>query len=75
MKKAPAFVALGLYAVSVLFQWTNFFAIRPRHPFMLSLIIGMTAMAVGFILRLIYINSLLSVGTFIAMDLVCSCKK
>ncbi|KAJ7254408.1 RTA1 like protein-domain-containing protein [Mycena haematopus] len=69
-KEAPAIVAIILYGISAIIQWTNFFVIPPvRRPYMLVLTLGMTAMTVGFILRALYIQKPYSVGAFVAMDL------
>ncbi|KAJ7088125.1 RTA1 like protein-domain-containing protein, partial [Mycena epipterygia] len=53
-KKLPAYIALALFGASAIIHWTQHFTITPRRPFMLTLAIGMTAMAVGFVLRIIY---------------------
>ncbi|KAJ7247293.1 hypothetical protein C8J57DRAFT_722609 [Mycena rebaudengoi] len=49
--KVSAAIALGLYSISTLIHWFRFFTLG-QHPFMLTLTIGMTAMAGGFGLRL-----------------------
>ncbi|KAJ7769928.1 RTA1 like protein-domain-containing protein [Mycena metata] len=68
-KKVPAYIALILYAVSAAIQWTHFTIVTPRRPFILSLTLGMTAMALGFIFRVIYSNTPTSLGKYIIMDL------
>ncbi|KAJ7909588.1 RTA1 like protein-domain-containing protein, partial [Mycena leptocephala] len=67
----PAYVALGLYGISAAIHWIHFFTVPPRHAFMISLPLGMTAMATGFVLRIIYANPPFTLGKYIAMDLVC----
>ncbi|KAJ7183400.1 RTA1 like protein-domain-containing protein [Mycena filopes] len=68
-KKAPAVFALALYAISAAIHWTHFFAASPRRPFMATLPLGMTFMATGFVLRILYSNPPFTLGKYIAMDL------
>ncbi|KAJ7456164.1 RTA1 like protein-domain-containing protein [Mycena latifolia] len=68
-KKLPAEIALALYAFSALVLWINYFR-QPRRPFMLTLTLGMTAMAAGFVLRIVFSNSPYSLGLYIFMDLL-----
>ncbi|KAJ7784623.1 RTA1 like protein-domain-containing protein [Mycena metata] len=53
-KKPPAYIALGLYAISTIVHSIHYITVTPRRPFMLTLIIGMSAMTLGFIFRIIY---------------------
>ncbi|KAF7299048.1 hypothetical protein MIND_00853100 [Mycena indigotica] len=68
-KKGPSLVALVLYGISALVQWIQYFTVTPRRPFILWLTCGMTAMALGFVLRIIFANEPSSMGRYIAMDL------
>ncbi|KAJ6559245.1 RTA1 like protein-domain-containing protein [Mycena vulgaris] len=68
-KKVPAFIALALFGISAVINWIQFFTITPRRPFMLSLTLGMTAMATGFVLRVLYSNPPFTIGKYIAMDM------
>ncbi|KAJ7212163.1 RTA1 like protein-domain-containing protein [Mycena pura] len=70
-KKTPAFIAIILYGASAIVHWTQFFLVTPRRPFILTLTLGMTAMATGFILRVIFSDDPTSLGKYIAMDLPC----
>ncbi|KAJ7508286.1 RTA1 like protein-domain-containing protein [Mycena galericulata] len=67
-KEAPAITALVLYGFSALIMWIHFFRFG-RRPFMLTLTIGMTAMTIGFVLRILYLISPYSTGRFIPMDM------
>ncbi|KAJ7450701.1 RTA1 like protein-domain-containing protein [Mycena galericulata] len=67
-KKIPAIIALALYALSALVHWIHFFRFG-RHPFMLTLTLGMTAMATGFVMRIVFSKSPYSLGLYIIMDL------
>ncbi|KAJ7679732.1 RTA1 like protein-domain-containing protein [Mycena rosella] len=66
--KTPAIVALALYVLSGIVLWINFFRLG-RRPFMLTLTLGMTAMAAGFLLRIVFSNSPDSLGLYIIMDM------
>ncbi|KAJ7069791.1 RTA1 like protein-domain-containing protein [Mycena amicta] len=68
-KKGPALVALILFGISALIQWMQFFVVKPRRPFILYLTFGMTAMATGFVLRIVFADDPSSLGKYIAMDL------
>ncbi|KAJ7794147.1 RTA1 like protein-domain-containing protein [Mycena olivaceomarginata] len=68
-KKSLSYVALILYGISGLIHWIHFFTVPPRRPFMATLSLGMTAMAAGFILRVLYANPPFTLGKYIAMDL------
>ncbi|KAF7365269.1 hypothetical protein MVEN_00398700 [Mycena venus] len=68
-KKSLSYVALILYGISGLIHWIHFFTVPPRRPFMITLPLGMTAMAIGFIFRVIYSNPPFTLGKYIAMDL------
>ncbi|KAJ7935587.1 RTA1 like protein-domain-containing protein [Mycena leptocephala] len=68
-KKLPAYVAIALYGISAIIHWIHFFTVRPRRLFMLTLPLGMTAMATGFIIRLINANPPFTLGKYIAMTL------
>ncbi|KAJ7238566.1 RTA1 like protein-domain-containing protein [Mycena haematopus] len=68
-KKSLSYIALILYGVSALIHWIYFFTVPPRRPFIITLPLGMTAMAIGFILRVIYANPPFTLGKYIVMDL------
>jgi len=68
-KKSLSYIALILYGISGLIHWIHFFTVPPRHPFMLTLPLGMTAMTAGFILRVLYANPPFTLGKYIVMDL------
>ncbi|KAJ7108401.1 RTA1 like protein-domain-containing protein [Mycena crocata] len=67
-KKLPAIIALAFYGFSAVVHWINFFRYE-RRPFMLTLTLGMTAMAIGFVLRIVFSNSPYSLGLYIIMDM------
>ncbi|KAJ7469844.1 RTA1 like protein-domain-containing protein [Mycena galericulata] len=67
--KPPAVVALAHYGASAIAQWILFFW-TGRPMFMVTLPIGMTAMTVGFVMRLLFSDSPESVGLYLAMDLL-----
>ncbi|KAJ7113073.1 RTA1 like protein-domain-containing protein [Mycena epipterygia] len=58
---APAAIAALLYALSGTVHWIQWFR-HGRQPFMLLLPIGMTAMVVGFIVRILVHHSPTSLG-------------
>ncbi|KAF7374487.1 hypothetical protein MSAN_00333100 [Mycena sanguinolenta] len=68
-KKSLSYIALSLYAFSALIHWIHFFMVPPRRSFIITLPLGMTAMATGFILRIVYSNPPYSLGKYIGMDL------
>ncbi|KAJ7459806.1 RTA1 like protein-domain-containing protein [Mycena latifolia] len=68
-KKAPAFIALIMFGISAILSWIQFFIVTPRRPFMLTLTIGLTAMAAGFVLRILYSNPPFTLGKYIAMTM------
>nr|GAT50710.1 predicted protein [Mycena chlorophos] len=68
-KKSLSFIALVLYGISALVMWIQFFVVTPRRKFILWLTCGMTAMAVGFALRILFSNDPTSEGKYIEMDL------
>ncbi|KAJ6572663.1 RTA1 like protein-domain-containing protein [Mycena sp. CBHHK59/15] len=68
-KKFPAIIALALYALSAIIHWIHFFRLE-RRPFMLTLTLGMTVMAAGFLLRIVFSNSPFSLGLYVIMDLL-----
>ncbi|KAJ7147479.1 RTA1 like protein-domain-containing protein [Mycena crocata] len=68
-KEALSWIALVLYGISAIIHWTQYFTITPRRPFMLTLPIGMTAMAIGFVLRIIYASPPYTIGKYIPMTL------
>ncbi|KAJ7036790.1 RTA1 like protein-domain-containing protein [Mycena alexandri] len=68
-KKAPAVIALILYAISGAVHWFHFVTATPRQRFLLILPLGMTAMAIGFVLRLIYSNPPFTIGKYTIMTL------
>ncbi|KAJ7505671.1 RTA1 like protein-domain-containing protein [Mycena galericulata] len=65
---APAIVGLALYALSGIVHWIQFF--RIGKPFMLSLPIGMTTMAIGFAVRILVHHSPTSLGLNIVTTLL-----
>ncbi|KAJ7288407.1 RTA1 like protein-domain-containing protein [Mycena rebaudengoi] len=67
-RKTLSAVALGLYSASALINWTQFFLIGKR-PFILTLTIGMTTMAVGFLMRIIHAGTLHNIGIYIIMQM------
>ncbi|KAJ6488412.1 RTA1 like protein-domain-containing protein [Mycena vulgaris] len=68
-KKLPAIIALAFYALSAAIHWIQYFRLE-RRPFMLTLTLGMTAMAAGFVLRIAFSNSPFSLGLYIIMDML-----
>ncbi|KAJ7099056.1 RTA1 like protein-domain-containing protein [Mycena crocata] len=69
-KETLSYIALVLYGISAIIHWTYYFTITPRRPFMLALPIGMTAMAIGFVLRVIYATPPYTIGKYIPMYLL-----
>ncbi|KAJ7124153.1 RTA1 like protein-domain-containing protein [Mycena epipterygia] len=69
LEKLPAYIALALFGTSAIIHLIQHFTITPRRPFMLTLILGVAAMATGFALRIIYANPPFTLGKYIAMDL------
>ncbi|KAJ6620143.1 RTA1 like protein-domain-containing protein [Mycena sp. CBHHK59/15] len=68
-KKLPAIIALALFGFSGIIHWINFFVVGKR-PFLLSLTLGMTAMALGFVLRMVFAKSPYSQGLYIIMEML-----
>ncbi|KAJ7175803.1 RTA1 like protein-domain-containing protein [Mycena filopes] len=72
-KKPPAYIALALYAISTAIHSFHYITVTPRRPFMLTLIFGMAAMALGFIFRIIYSDPPFTLGLsltkFLLMDM------
>ncbi|KAJ7698926.1 RTA1 like protein-domain-containing protein [Mycena rosella] len=68
-KKVPAVIGLALFGISATIQWIQHFTITPRRPFMLTLTIGMTAMTIGFVLRLLFSSPPFTVGKYIQMTM------
>ncbi|KAJ7480660.1 RTA1 like protein-domain-containing protein [Mycena latifolia] len=68
-KRLPAYLGLGLYAFSALVQWILYFR-HGRPRFMLVLTIGMTSMAVGFAIRLLFAGSPHSIALDVIMAVV-----
>ncbi|KAJ7431606.1 RTA1 like protein-domain-containing protein [Mycena latifolia] len=68
-KRFPAFVGLAFYAFSAIIHWILFFR-NGRQRFMLVLTVGMTTMAVGFAMRIVFAGSPYSSGLYIIMDLL-----
>ncbi|KAJ7503434.1 RTA1 like protein-domain-containing protein [Mycena galericulata] len=64
----PAIVALVLYGLSGFVHWIQFFRIGKR--FMLPLPIGMTAMAIGFVVRILVHHNPTSLGLNIGTTLL-----
>ncbi|KAJ7259718.1 RTA1 like protein-domain-containing protein, partial [Mycena rebaudengoi] len=62
--KSLSAVALVLYSTNALINWIQIFLIG-RRPFMLTLTIGMTTMAVGFAVRIIHAGTLHNLGIYI----------
>ncbi|KAJ7275775.1 RTA1 like protein-domain-containing protein [Mycena rebaudengoi] len=67
--KTLSTVALLMYGASALINWIQFFLIG-RGSFMLTLTIGMTAMAAGFAMRIIHAQTLDNTKVFIIMELL-----
>ncbi|KAF8203425.1 RTA1 like protein-domain-containing protein [Mycena galopus ATCC 62051] len=67
--KSLSCLGLIFYGASGLVHWYHFFTVPPRSWFMVSLPLGMTTMAAGFALRILYANPPFTVGKYIAMDL------
>ncbi|KAF7358276.1 hypothetical protein MVEN_00876700 [Mycena venus] len=68
-KKSLSYIGLILFGISALIHWIYFFTMSPRRSFIVTLPLGMTAMAVGFILRVLYANPPFTLGKYIATDL------
>ncbi|BGP54438.1 Envelope glycoprotein gp160 [Rhodotorula sphaerocarpa] len=61
-------LGLVLYGASSAAQWVMWYRCN-RRPYMLTLTIGMTCMAIGFILRIWYHGSPASLGAYIAQTM------
>ncbi|GAA5967414.1 hypothetical protein JCM11641_000541 [Rhodosporidiobolus odoratus] len=61
-------LGLVLYGAVAAYQWVLWWR-NGKHKYMLTLLIGMTGMTVGFVLRLVYRNSPYSLGLY-AMQLL-----
>ncbi|KAF7346235.1 hypothetical protein MSAN_01850500 [Mycena sanguinolenta] len=68
-KKSLSLIAFIFYAVSGVTHFFHFFTVPPRSSFMIALPIGMTVMAIGFVLRILYANPPYTLGKYIIMDL------
>ncbi|KAF7327992.1 hypothetical protein MKEN_00379800 [Mycena kentingensis (nom. inval.)] len=68
-KDSLSYIGIAAYGASAIIHWIHFFAVRPRKPFLLYLNFGMTAMAVGFGLRILYSADPFSLGKYIATTL------
>ncbi|KAF8208885.1 RTA1 like protein-domain-containing protein [Mycena galopus ATCC 62051] len=68
-KKSLSTLGLIFYGVSGLFHWYHLFTVPPRSWFMITLPLGMTTMAIGFALRILYANPPFTMGKYIVMDL------
>nr|GAT60314.1 RTA-like protein [Mycena chlorophos] len=68
-RKSLSILALSLYGISAIAMWIQFFIVKPRRKFILWLTFGMTAMATGFVLRIIFANDPTNEGKYIGMDL------
>ncbi|KAF7374495.1 hypothetical protein MSAN_00334100 [Mycena sanguinolenta] len=68
-KKSLSYIALILFGISGLIHWIYFFTATPRRAFIVTLPLGMTAMATGFILRVLYANPPFTLGKYVATDL------
>ncbi|KAF7340885.1 hypothetical protein MSAN_02118000 [Mycena sanguinolenta] len=68
-KKSLSYIALILFGISGLIHWIYFFTVTPRRAFIVALPLGMTAMATGFILRVLYANPPFTLGKYVATDL------
>ncbi|CAK5276491.1 unnamed protein product [Mycena citricolor] len=64
-----AAIGVALFGISGIVHWIYYFTARPRRKFTLSLTIGMSAMALGFILRIVYALGSHTLGKYIVMDL------
>ncbi|KAM0793735.1 hypothetical protein ACM66B_001157 [Microbotryomycetes sp. NB124-2] len=59
----PAALFAVLYGITALTIWTQWFRMG-RQRFLLCLPIGLTTMSIGYILRIIYVNNVFSVGMY-----------
>ncbi|CAK5273578.1 unnamed protein product [Mycena citricolor] len=69
-KKSLSIIGAIAYGTSAMVLWTQFFSNKPKHPFMLSLNFGMSAMAAGFVLRYMYATPPFTLGKYIAWDML-----
>ncbi|GAA5855470.1 hypothetical protein JCM8547_007845 [Rhodosporidiobolus lusitaniae] len=60
---AAAVISLALFTIVGAFHWTMWFR-SGKQKYMLTLTIGMTCMAIGFVLRLVYRSSPYSLGLY-----------
>ncbi|GAA6002014.1 hypothetical protein JCM10207_003038 [Rhodosporidiobolus poonsookiae] len=62
-----SYAALGLFGLSGFIHWLHLF--RNGHKYMLPLTLGMTGMCAGFAIRILYANSVDSLGLYIGMTM------
>ncbi|KAF7327005.1 hypothetical protein MKEN_00275300 [Mycena kentingensis (nom. inval.)] len=63
-RKSLCYIGIAAYGLSALIHWIHFFTVKPRQRFLLYLTIGMSTMAAGFGLRIIYIDDPFSIGKY-----------
>ncbi|KAJ7883621.1 RTA1 like protein-domain-containing protein, partial [Mycena leptocephala] len=68
-KPALALLGVALFGLSGSIHWIQLFRFR-KQLFILTLTLGMTAMAAGFALRYVFAQSPESIGMYVIMDLV-----
>ncbi|KAF7314403.1 hypothetical protein MKEN_00913100 [Mycena kentingensis (nom. inval.)] len=68
-RKSLSYLGIAAFGISALIQWIYFFTVKPRKNFLLYLTIGMTTMAIGFALRILFINDPVVIGKYIATTL------
>ncbi|CAK5273489.1 unnamed protein product [Mycena citricolor] len=68
-KRFLSMMGVIAYGQSAIALWIQFFWNKPKHPFMLTLNFGMTAMTVGFVLRWLFANPPYTLGKYIAWDM------
>ncbi|KAJ7500450.1 RTA1 like protein-domain-containing protein [Mycena galericulata] len=67
-KTSLAIIALAMFVFSGLIHWIHFFRFR-QQLFLITLTLGMTVMAVGFGIRIVFAHSPTAVGIYVIMDM------
>ncbi|CAK5283642.1 unnamed protein product [Mycena citricolor] len=68
-KKSLSIIGAIAYGTSAAVMWIQFFLNKPKHPFMLSLNLGMSTMSAGFVLRYMYATPPFTLGKYTAWDM------
>ncbi|KAJ7794398.1 RTA1 like protein-domain-containing protein [Mycena olivaceomarginata] len=73
-KTSLAIIGLAMFVFSGLIHWIHFFRFR-QQLFLITLTLGMTTMAIGFGIRIVFAHSPTSIGIYVIMDMVASSSR